>query len=154
MPSAKATYTHRPNFSPADFSLKPHRPQERRFVPSAFAPNSGEAAVTHHYAEFTFEYTVKEVPERRPVQLGDSIVATFGKFTRKLLMVNIGYANLDELDAKVRGAILALKGQKRLVPQDSIRRNYDMTATILNYLADVLLAELPKIKEELSREAE
>lgn len=154
MPSTsenKTIYTHQPNFTPEDFSLRPHRAKEQRYVPRAYAPTAGTIAIHRNFAEFTLEYSVKEAPSRQSVQIGDGVIAMFGKFTRKLVLITFSYSDVDALDSKIGVAIRGLKRQKQVVPQDSIKRNYDMAASALNYLADAISKDMPAIKEHLAQ---
>lgn len=152
MPSTlrvKPTYTHRPNFTLQDFALRPHRPEEQRYVPRAFTPASGSVSVLASVADFTFEYSVNEIPNKTPVLLGAGVSATFGKFTRKLLHLSLNYDSLDEIEGKIVLALKGLRRQKQEVPHDSIKRNYDLASEILEFLARVISKNLPNIKQQI-----
>lgn len=148
----KRVFRHQPQFTPEEFALEPHRPDEQRYIPNAFTPKSGSVEITKHNARFTFEYTVSEDPIRNAVELRPSISAILGRYTKKVLEISLKYESVDELYEQISLAAKAVKSSKAKIPQDSIRRNYDMIISVLLELRKVILSDMDAIKKSVREE--
>jgi hypothetical protein len=149
----KRVFKHQPHFTPEEFALEPHRPDEQRYIPNAFTPKTGVVEITKETARFTFEYTVTEDPMRSTVELRPSVQAILGKYTKKVLEIVVEYGSLDALYEQIGLAAKAVKSSKAKIPQDSIRRNYDMVILILMELRLIILKDMDAIRETLAKEA-
>ncbi len=107
----------------------------------------------HLQLESALEYSVKETPLSDHVHAFPGIEIVFGKYTRKVLRVTFEYNNLDLLIEQMSGAAKALRGQKRFVPQDSIKKNYQLTADVLLFVKNRVKEDLEEIKGGLKAAA-
>jgi hypothetical protein len=148
----KRVFSHQPHFSPEEFALEPHRPDEQRYIPNAFTPKNGVVEITKQTARFTFEYTVTEDPMRNAVELRPSTQAILGKYTKKVLEIVIEYGSLDTLYEQIGLTAKAVKSSKAKIPQDSIRRNYDMIIAVLMELRVIILKDMDAIRESVAKE--
>ncbi len=120
-------------------------------MPAAYAPKSATLNIKPTQADFEIEYSVPEIPAAGvPVATGIAIV--FGKSTKKVLAASFEYPSLDELLSQLSVAGHALRARQNLVPQDSIKRNYQMVADGIDLLRNRVEADLETLKTTLDRD--
>lgn len=143
-------YSHPLRYNAAQLTLQAHRKHERRTMPAAYAPRTATVAITNTSATLEIEYSVKETPGTDvPITSGVSVV--FGRSTKKVLSACFEYTTLDGLLDQLNKLSASLRVRQNSVPQDSIKRNYQMVAEGLGLLTKHIEADLDMLNDTLNK---
>jgi hypothetical protein len=119
-------------------------------MPGAYIPKSTRIAIGANKAEFEVEYSSPETPGSEIV-IVEGIKVLLGKHTKKVLAMYFQYPACDRILTQLTEAADAIKRQQVSVPQDSIKRNYQMVSEILTYLREYVQKDWENMSKRLSR---
>jgi hypothetical protein len=144
------TYSHRAHYTTGELSLKPRQKKEQRFMPGAYAPKSVTIHIKTDEARFEIEYSVKETPGYN-VQIAEGVRGVYGKFTKKVLGLTFEYPTLDILIDQMAEAAKIIRSQQKNIPQDSIKRNYQIATDLLLFVQEHVKKDLNMLKDTLNK---
>lgn len=147
---SQKTYSHPLRYSADELSLHALRRNERRSMPGAYAPKTATIFIERNKARLEIDYSVRE-NAGGDVQIAAGLKIGFGKFTRKVLSASFEYPELEVLLAQILMVSASLRVQQNLVPQDSIKRNYQMVAEGLNLMRTRIEEDLHMLKVTLDQ---
>jgi hypothetical protein len=146
------TYSHKANYTPSELNLKPRQKKERRFMPGAYTPQNATMRIGLDDATFDIDYSVKE--SGYSVDLVEGIKVVLGKSTKKVLSLSFVYPTLEQLLEQMSIASKTIRARQKDVPQDSIKRNYQITAELLLLVQDYVAKDLETLRYNLTYPAE
>ena len=124
----------RPTFTEKHTSIVSKRKNERRFVPSALVPHTVEIAVQSEGCTIVFEYTIDELKDRTITSCPD-VSVTLGRYTKKVLLITLSYANIAELPRLLLEAEEVIVRLQRDDNRESLNRNYSLISELLRDVA-------------------
>lgn len=148
---AQKNYSHPLQYHTGDLELRARQKDERRTMPAAYTPKTATIHIQHTTADLDFEYSVTETPSGGSV-IKAGVTLFFGKSTRKVVGASFEYPTLDELLNQLSLAAMSLRTQQNLVPQDSIKRNYQIAAEGLIALRNYIESDIVMLKATLDKE--
>ena len=148
--TTQKTYSHKSHYTLGELSLTPKRKNESRLMPGAYTPKSATIQLGANKADFKIEYNAPETPGSEIV-IVEGIKVLLGKHTKKVLAMYFQYPACDRIPGQITAAAEAIKGQQSLVPQDSIKRNYQMVAEILTHLRQCIEKDWDNVTKRLSQ---
>jgi hypothetical protein len=119
-------------------------------MPGAYIPKSARIVLGANRANLEVEYSSPETSGAELVIL-EGVKVLLGKYTKKVLAMYFQYADCDRILNQLTEAAEAIKRQQISVPQDSIKRNYEMVAEVLTHLREYIQKDWDNMSKRLSR---
>ena len=119
--------TLRPSITHDDLIIK-NRSHEIRSIPESFTPESIEIDFKESVLILGFSYSVIESPTTKYFP---SIRLLVGRYTGKILRVEMDISNVKELEMAFDEIILGLKDLQRQATTSSVKKSYEIIITFI-----------------------
>jgi hypothetical protein len=119
-------------------------------MPGAYIPKSAKIELGPAKANFEVEYSSPETHGSEFV-IVEGVRVLLGKHTKKVLAMYFQYSHCDSVLTQLTEAADAIKRRQISVPQDSIKRNYEMVSEILAHLREYIQKDWDNFSKRLSQ---